>query len=80
MSYLRKIQHRLLVSVLIAVLLFSSFAPYKENQKLLVWWGTLYPQFSFMEKPADRTEEAPPRFHLWIVEFLQKSFPTLLAP
>ncbi len=80
MSYLRKIQHRLLVSVLIAVLLFPSFAPGKENQKLLVWWGTLYPQFCFMDKPEDRAEEAQPRFHFWIIEFVQKSFPTLLAP
>ncbi len=80
MSYLRKIRYRLVIAALVAVLLFPAFSPSGENKKLLVWWGTLYPQFCFMDKPDDRPEGAQPRFHFWIMKLLQKSFPPLLAP
>ena len=44
---------------------------HREQAAVSAWWGTIYPQFCFMEAP--RTEEgqkAEPRFHFWIVETL----------
>ena len=42
-----------------------------KNSNLLAWWGTIYPQFCFMEAPrTENGQKAEPRFHFWIVETL----------
>ena len=44
---------------------------FNKNSNLLAWWGTIYPQFCFMEVPrTENGQKAEPRFHFWIVETL----------
>ena len=44
---------------------------FNKNSNLLAWWGTIYPQFCFMEAPrTENGQKAEPRFHFWIVETL----------
>ena len=40
----------------------------EKNNKILAWWGTLYPEFCFMKKKEEIPEGAKPRFRFWIVE------------
>ena len=73
MIHFRKIQYRLCASILTAVLLFPMFAPTTKTPPLLSWWGTIYPQFCFMEKPEeDTTKVAKPIFHFWFAETIRK--------
>lgn len=71
MFCLRKNKYHIAAALLTAVLLCPGSENFNKNSNLLAWWGTIYPQFCFMEAP--RTEEgqkAEPRFHFWIVETL----------
>ena len=44
---------------------------FNKTSNLLAWWGTIYPQFCFMEAPrTENGQKAEPRFHFWIVETL----------
>lgn len=69
MSYLRKIQYHILAAVLLAALLFQNPEVLNGNSKVLAWWGTIYPQFCFMEIPEEENmPQKEPKFHFWIAE------------
>ena len=72
MSYLRKVQYHILAAILTGALLSPSFSNYNKTQNILAWWGTIYPQFCFMEMPEeDDLQESKPRFHFWIAETIK---------
>ena len=72
MSYLRKIQYHILAAILAAAMLFPIFSNQNETQNVLSWWGTIYPQFCFMEIPEeDNLQESKPRFQFWIAETIK---------
>lgn len=71
MLYLRKIKYHVFVAILSASLIFPVIGNEKQSPELLAWWGTIYPQFCFMEAPrTEKGQKAEPRFHFWIVETL----------
>ena len=55
MFCLRKNKYHIAAALLTAVLLCPGSENFNKNSNLLAWWGTIYPQFCFMEAP--RTEE-----------------------
>lgn len=58
-------------ALLTAVLLCPCSENFNKTSNLLAWWGTIYPQFCFMEAPrTENGQKAEPRFHFWIVETL----------
>ena len=54
MFCLRKNKYHIAAALLTAVLLCPGSENFNKNSNLLAWWGTIYPQFCFMEAP--RTE------------------------
>lgn len=68
MVYLRKLRYHIVAAVLIAALTFPFGSVMEKNNKILAWWGTLYPEFCFMKKKEEIPEGAKPRFRFWIVE------------
>ena len=72
MLYLRKIKYHVFVAILSASLIFPVIGNEKQSPELLAWWGTIYPQFCFMENPDENEKEAAkPRIHFWIMETFQ---------
>lgn len=72
MLYLRKIKYHVFIAILSAALIFPVIGNEKKSPELLAWWGTIYPQFCFMENPAESEKEAAkPRIHFWIMETFQ---------
>ena len=72
MSYLKRIQYHILVAILTAVIFFPNIENVNKNSNILAWWGTIYPQFCFMEMPEEgKSQEAKPRFHFWIAETIK---------
>ena len=71
MLCLRKNKYHIAAALLTAVLLCPGSENFNKNSNLLAWWGTIYPQFCFMEAPrTENGQKAEPRFHFWIVETL----------
>ena len=71
MLCLRKNKYHIAAALLTAVLLCQGSENFNKNSNLLAWWGTIYPQFCFMEAPrTENGQKAEPRFHFWIVETL----------
>ncbi len=71
MFCLRKNKYHIAAALLTAVLLCPGSENFNKNSNLLAWWGTIYPQFCFMEAPkTENGQKAEPRFHFWIVETL----------
>ena len=58
MLYLRKIKYHVFVAILSASLIFPVIGNEKQSPELLAWWGTIYPQFCFMENPDENEKEA----------------------
>ena len=54
MLCLRKNKYHIAAALLTAVLLCPCSENFNKTSNLLAWWGTIYPQFCFMEAP--RTE------------------------
>ena len=54
MLCLRKNKYHIAAALLTAVLLCPCSENFNKTSNLLAWWGTIYPQFCFMEVP--RTE------------------------
>lgn len=73
MSYLRKIQYHIAASILAAALLFPTAENLNKNPNILAWWGTIYPQFCFIDKPEATDKPAPkPKLHFWLAETIEK--------
>ena len=71
MLCLRKNKYHIAAALLTAVLLCPGSENFNKNSNLLAWWGTIYPQFCFMEAPrTENGQKAEPRFHFWIVDTL----------
>lgn len=71
MLCLRKNKYHIAAALLTAVLLCPCSENFNKTSNLLAWWGTIYPQFCFMEAPrTENGQKAEPRFHFWIVETL----------
>lgn len=71
MLCLRKNKYHIAAALLTAVLLCPGSENFNKTSNLLAWWGTIYPQFCFMEAPkTENGQKAEPRFHFWIVETL----------
>lgn len=71
MLCLRKNKYHIAAALLTAVLLCPGSENFNKTSNLLAWWGTIYPQFCFMEVPrTENGQKAEPRFHFWIVETL----------
>lgn len=71
MFCLRKNKYHIAAALLTAVLLCPGSENFNKNSNLLAWWGTIYPQFCFMEAPrTENGQKAEPRFHFWIVDTL----------
>ena len=49
MFCLRKNKYHIAAALLTAVLLCPGSENFNKNSNLLAWWGTIYPQFCFME-------------------------------
>ena len=65
MLCLRKNKYHIAAALLTAVLLCPGSENFNKNSNLLAWWGTIYPQFCFMEAPrTENGQKAEPRFHL----------------
>lgn len=72
MFCLRKNKYHIAAALLTAVLLCPGSENFNKNSNLLAWWGTIYPQFCFMENPDENEKEAAkPRIHFWIMETFQ---------
>ena len=70
MLCLRKNKYHIAAALLTAVLLCPCSENFNKTSNL-AWWGTIYPQFCFMEAPrTENGQKAEPRFHFWIVETL----------
>ena len=71
MLCLRKNKYHIAAALLTAVLLCPGSENFNKTSNLLAWWGTIYPQFCFMEAPkTENGQKAEPRFHFWIVDTL----------
>ena len=71
MLCLRKNKYHIAAALLTAVLLCPCSENFNKTSNLLAWWGTIYPQFCFMEAPrTENGQKAEPRFHFWIVDTL----------
>ena len=71
MLCLRKNKYHIAAALLTAVLLCPCIENFNKTSNLLAWWGTIYPQFCFMEAPrTENGQKVEPRFHFWIVETL----------
>ncbi len=69
MLYLRKLKNHLLIAILSAALIFPVIGNDRKSPELLAWWGTIYPQFCFMENPDKSGKETvKPRIHFWLME------------
>lgn len=68
MSGLRKIKYHVFAALLSAALIFPVTGNERESQKLMAWWGTIYPQFCFVENPDGNEKEAKPKIHFWLME------------
>ena len=67
----KKTKYHIAAALLTAVLLCQVSENFNKNSNLLAWWGTIYPQFCFMEAPGtEEGQKAEPRFHFWIVDTL----------
>ena len=74
MLCLRKNKYHIAAALLTAVLLCPGSENFNKNSNLLAWWGTIYPQFCFMEAPrTENGQKAEPRFHFWIWSFCEKT-------
>ena len=58
MFCLRKNKYHIAAALLTAVLLCPCSENFNKNSNLLAWWGTIYPQFCFMENPDENEKEA----------------------
>ena len=66
-----KNKYHIAAALLTAVLLCPGSENFNKNSTFLRGWGTIYPQFCFMEAPrTENGQKAEPRFHFWIVETL----------
>ena len=64
MLCLRKNKYHIAAALLTAVLLCPCSENFNKTSNLLAWWGTIYPQFCFMEVPrTENGQKAEPRFH-----------------
>ena len=71
MLCLRKNKYHIAAALLTAVLLCPGSENFNKTSNLLAWWGTIYPQFCFMEAPrTENGQKAEPRFHFWFAETL----------
>ena len=71
MLCLRKNKYHIAAALLTAVLLCPCSENFNKTSNLLEWWGTIYPQFCFMETPrTENGQKAEPRFHFWVVDTL----------
>ena len=59
MLCLRKNKYHIAAALLTAVLLCPCSENFNKTSNLLAWWGTIYPQFCFMEVPSARVSTLP---------------------
>ena len=77
MLCLRKNKYHIAAALLTAVLLCPCSENFNKTSNLLAWWGTIYPQFCFMEAPrTENGQKAEPRFQRFDV--VQALAPPLL--
>lgn len=67
----QKRKKRFIIAVLFSAVLFVCQPEETINRSVLGWWGILYPEQCFMERPS---ADAVPRIRFWFAETLEKWF------
>lgn len=60
MKWFHDKRKRMGISVLagmLAAIILSGALQYDPEQKILAWWGVMYPEFCFAEKQTEHTDE-----------------------